>query len=699
MFCICLGFEESLWVSDRICSQIEEVEDGNEDDGRRTSGSCYTRSGWLDLHKARVKEHQKDGNDIRKSNKLESNNTKKMVIEQAIDEKVGRTVTRVALQRIHAYERSSRVYDYTLDPCGPVHITTCDGGNQENMVAEYADEPSNRQPEYNAYRESSFGYDILEIFLSYLSYLETMEDPGITPFMASGLKINIHKSKIMGIGTSHEEVSSAANIIGCNTFSSPFSYLGVKVGSSSSRSKFWEEVVAKLSSRLWKWKVKTLSIGGHFTLIKYVLSSLPIYQMSIYKIHVGVLRNMESIRRRFFNGGDINENKMSMIGWEKIMASRKKGGLGIPSFFAQICGSLDIPGTITRSSTWTNIIREFNLLSSKGINLLSYMKKKVGNGMNTLFWVDVWLNDSPLMHLYPRMFALECNKYTTVADKLNDISIARSFRRPPRGGLEEEQVTSLIDDVKSVILLVSNYRWVWSIDSSGGFSVKSTRLYIDDYLLPAVGSPARWVKEIPIKIYILAWKVSLDKLPTRLNLSLRGIEIPTISCPICSFAGESCSHLLFSCNMARILINKVARWWELDIPNLLSYEERLDWFKVLRLPKGIKDILEGAFRPKLTPCFFRKSIGETESAELATQEGRSSAALAACRTLVEELTEMRRAALRQGKKPEVSDIREKKKHATIGGVGGHYGTTEIGHCAIGGAHHTGGIGLGGHVGY
>ncbi|GKA81261.1 RNA-directed DNA polymerase, eukaryota [Tanacetum coccineum] len=66
-------------------------------------------------------------------------------------------------------------------------------------------------------------------------------------------------------------------------------------------------------------------------------SSLPIYQMSIYKTPVGVLRNMESIRRRFFNGGDINENKMSMIGWEKIMASRKKGGLGILSFFAQNC--------------------------------------------------------------------------------------------------------------------------------------------------------------------------------------------------------------------------------------------------------------------------------------------------------------------------------------------------------------------------
>ncbi|GKD53135.1 RNA-directed DNA polymerase, eukaryota [Tanacetum coccineum] len=87
-----------------------------------------------------------------------------------------------------------------------------------------------------------------------------------------------------------EEVDVAANVIGCNTFSSPFNYLGVKVGSSSSRSNFWDEVIAKLSSRLSKWKIKMLSIGGHFTLNKAVLSSLPIYLMSIYKTPVGVLR-------------------------------------------------------------------------------------------------------------------------------------------------------------------------------------------------------------------------------------------------------------------------------------------------------------------------------------------------------------------------------------------------------------------------
>ncbi|GJU16985.1 ALP1-like protein isoform X1 [Tanacetum coccineum] len=156
MFCICLGFEESLWVSDRICSQIEEVEDGNEDDGRRTSGSCYTRSlSYI------------SGNSMNGQYPYSCQRTMPYAYKKDI--KGERYYPSRPLLHIHAYERSSRVYNYTLDPCGPVHITTRDSGNQENVVAEYADEPSNRQPpEYNAYRESSITYtvnwSIMEIF-------------------------------------------------------------------------------------------------------------------------------------------------------------------------------------------------------------------------------------------------------------------------------------------------------------------------------------------------------------------------------------------------------------------------------------------------------------------------------------------------------------------------------------------------------
>ncbi|XP_047319314.1 purple acid phosphatase 15-like [Impatiens glandulifera] len=96
---------------------------------------------------------------------------------------------------VHAYERSNRVYDYKLDPCGPVYITIGDGGNREKMSIPHADDPGNcpdpldtvdsimgglcssnfttgpaagmfcwdRQPEFSAYRETSFGHGILEV--------------------------------------------------------------------------------------------------------------------------------------------------------------------------------------------------------------------------------------------------------------------------------------------------------------------------------------------------------------------------------------------------------------------------------------------------------------------------------------------------------------------------------------------------------
>lgn len=104
--------------------------------------------------------------------------------------------------QVHAYERSNRVYNYSLDPCGPVYITIGDGGSREDIAVTHADDPDecpepsttadldigggfcgfnftsgpaagsfcwNRQPEYSAYRESSFGHGILEVLYPSLS--------------------------------------------------------------------------------------------------------------------------------------------------------------------------------------------------------------------------------------------------------------------------------------------------------------------------------------------------------------------------------------------------------------------------------------------------------------------------------------------------------------------------------------------------
>ncbi|PWA89933.1 Endonuclease/exonuclease/phosphatase [Artemisia annua] len=121
----------------------------------------------------------------------------------------------------------------------------------------------------------------------------------------------------------------------------------------------------------------------------------------------------------------------------------------------------------------------------------------------------------------------------------------------PRGGLEEEQHDILRSRIVHVILPNMSDRCTWTLEASSEFTVKSTRNLIDDMILPKVEVPTRWVKVIPINVNVHARRVCLDKLPSRLNLSIRGVDIPLILCPLCYSAVESTSHIFFSCPLAR----------------------------------------------------------------------------------------------------------------------------------------------------
>ncbi|GJV38278.1 RNA-directed DNA polymerase, eukaryota, partial [Tanacetum coccineum] len=62
-------------------------------------------------------------------------------------------------------------------------------------------------------------------------------------FRASGLRINMCKSKIMGVNVEDGMVKNAASKLGCLVLKTPFTYLGTKVGGNMSRKQAWKEVV------------------------------------------------------------------------------------------------------------------------------------------------------------------------------------------------------------------------------------------------------------------------------------------------------------------------------------------------------------------------------------------------------------------------------------------------------------------------
>nr|GEV00971.1 RNA-directed DNA polymerase, eukaryota [Tanacetum cinerariifolium] len=375
-----------------------------------------------------------------------------------------------------------------------------------------------------------------------------------------------------------------------------------------SRVKEWNEVVDKVVSRLSKWKMKTLSIGGILTLLKSVLGSILIFHMSIYRVPSRVLQRLESICNRFFNGNDLGSKKATWIKWSNVLADKAKGGLGVSSlyalnrglmikwlwrFYAQntslwvrvvkaIHGEDGKMGQNISSrsySCWLNIVKEDNwinggflkdvfprlyalemckkvyvslklkdlsletsfcrkvvdllvigdfllisligcqykiiakiianqlcyvvtsvvgniqmayikgrqiiegpllveeiiawtkkVLQAKGVNVMKYVRLKLGNRESTSFWEDNWINGGFLKDVFPHLYALEMCKKVYVILKLKDLSLETSFCR----------------------------RYIWSLEGSGDFSVASIR-----------------------KVNILAWKVKMDALLVRFNLSRR----------------------------------------------------------------------------------------------------------------------------------------------------------------------------------
>ncbi|GJU36726.1 RNA-directed DNA polymerase, eukaryota [Tanacetum coccineum] len=248
---------------------------------------------------------------------------------------------------------------------------------------------------------------------------------------------------------------------------------------------------------------------------------------------------MENLRSNFFNGIQEGDRKIVWVKWIKVLAAKKFGGLGVSSFFAlnrgliakwvwrfisgdnslwckfisATHGSSHSTSNVTYPSIWKSILKEFYSLKVQGIDIFSHCKIKIGNGLCTRFWKDRWLDNTSLAESFPRLFALETDIDISVAAKLQ--SIVASFRRSVRGGVEDHQLQQLVSMLDSVILSSSNDRWICDLNGDGIFRVKDIRNLLDEFFLPKVNVPTRWVNVVPIKVNIFAWKLALDRLPTR----------------------------------------------------------------------------------------------------------------------------------------------------------------------------------------
>nr|GEU51236.1 RNA-directed DNA polymerase, eukaryota [Tanacetum cinerariifolium] len=229
---------------------------------------------------------------------------------------------------------------------------------------------------------------------------------------------------------------------------------------------------------------------------------------------------------------------------------------------------------------WADIVGSSNYLHSR--NLIPKDVLKVGSGSTIRLWKDLWIGDQPLKDKYNRLFCLDLNEDCLINDRLIDGGWSWQWRRPITSGRFKSMLHSLLSEVQHTTLSSSLDRWSWSIDADGLFTVSSTRSYIDHHLLPSLNTGTRWNKCLPRKVNIFIWRLCLDRLPHRLILSRRGLDIESILCPICNQHVESNEHVFFSCDVALNVCRLIRIWCNLSDQELYSFDDCVSW--VIALP-------------------------------------------------------------------------------------------------------------------
>lgn len=79
--------------------------------------------------------------------------------------------------------------------------------------------------------------------------------------------------------------------------------------------------------------MKLISIGGYLTILKYVLGSLLIYILSIFKIPNTVYHMLEVIGSHFL-GVELHEGKILLSKMGVSLTFEDKGGFGVGGVYA-----------------------------------------------------------------------------------------------------------------------------------------------------------------------------------------------------------------------------------------------------------------------------------------------------------------------------------------------------------------------------
>ncbi|KAL4565096.1 hypothetical protein LXL04_029180 [Taraxacum kok-saghyz] len=247
------------------------------------------------------------------------------------------------------------------------------------------------------------------------------------------------------------------------------------------------------------------------------------------------------------------------LGYSLGMAFRKLSGdealMTLPPAFAY------------QSCKWRVIAKIKEDLRDMGINLDDMMVRKLGNGQTTFFWKDNWLGEE----------LLKCLE--------TDAAVIWDWKMPLRRGRERAAVQQLGNQLSDIVLTDKDDAWCWTGCADGCFSVRSLRSVLVDRLRVNINSPFKWIAWVPKKVNCFAWRIMLNRIPTKDNLLKRGVNVGSILCTVCEQSHEEVDHLLFACKFAKEIWAWLIRWSGFGLPMPANFGDLCNYGETMKTEK------------------------------------------------------------------------------------------------------------------
>jgi hypothetical protein len=202
----------------------------------------------------------------------------------------------------------------------------------------------------------------------------------------------------------------------------PLKYLGLPLSPNRLRKLDFQPQIDKAAGKLSVWNGKNLTQAGRVSLTKSVLSSQPVYLLSVIKPPKEVLDDINKLHRRFLWAGDkaLSGGKCK-VNWTKTSLPKEFGGLGILNLH-RFASALRLRWLwhewTSPDKAWVGT--EVPCTEHDRLLFAACTTITLGDEHKASFWSSRWLLGRRPKDIAPLLFGKPKKKNRTVAEALHD---------------------------------------------------------------------------------------------------------------------------------------------------------------------------------------------------------------------------------------------------------------------------------------